>query len=162
MFLIKIELERVYPLPSWPPRRHWFRWIPWGCLSWICLFWSWGIWYELHWRGIPWNWITYRNWGFTGSMYKVLLYWIIRPLFLLNWYHGVSLGFLMTFEFQICSLQPFISKVRDIVLIIICTIEGLKCYQLWPHQKLLIFSCMHSLKIVIKHQIKLSADVASL
>ena len=59
-------------------------------------------------------------------MSKVLLSCIMRPLFHLNWYIGVPLGFLMPSGFQSLWLQPLIRKVREMVLVIICTLEGLK------------------------------------
>ena len=76
---------------------------------------------------------------------------------ILSW---VPLGFLMPSGFQSLWIQPLISKVRDIVLIIIFTLEVLKGCQFWSNWKFFILSCMHSIKIFIKHQIQLRADVA--
>ena len=59
-------------------------------------------------------------------MSQVFLSCIMRTLFLLNWYLGLYQGFLMPSRFQSCWLQPLVFKVRDIVPIIICTLEGLK------------------------------------
>ena len=48
------------------------------------------------------------------------------------------------------------------MLIIIWTIEILKGDQLWPNWRFLILYCMHSLKIFIKHQMKLRDHVAGM
>ena len=162
IFLIKIELDRGSPLSYWPPLIHIFFWIPWICLPWSYLPWIWVNWYELPWRVIPCKCITYGSWVFIWSMPKVFFSCLMKPLFLLNWVLGVPLCLLVPSGFQIFCLQPLISKVRYIVIIIICTLEGLKCGQFWPNWRLLMLSCMHSLKIVIKNQIKLRANVSSL
>ena len=86
----------------------------------------------------------------------------MSSLFFLSWDLGAPLGFLINSGFQIFWLQPLISKVSDIVLIIICTLEGLKDDQFLPNWRLLILYCMKSIKIFIKHQMKLISDVASL
>ena len=148
MFVIKLELEIGSPLSSWPPLMHWNLWLPWFCIPWSCLLCIWNTWYELPWRVFPCNWITDISWGCILYIYKVLLSWIIRPLFLLNCYLGVPLGFLMPSSFQRYWLQPLISKVWDISFIIICNLEVLKGDQLWPNWRFLILSCIHSLKYI--------------
>ena len=102
MFLIKLELERESILSYWYPPRHWFHWLPWGCIPWIWGTWIWGTWYGLPCRGLPWNWTIYGSWDCMGVWYmsKVLLSCIMRPLLLVNWYLGVPLGFLMPSIFQ--------------------------------------------------------------
>ena len=77
------------------PIRNWYWWTPLVYLPWRCLPWIWVTWYKLPWMGLPWNWITYGSWGCIWSMSKVFLSCITRPLFLLNWYFGVSLGILV-------------------------------------------------------------------
>ena len=59
-------------------------------------------------------------------MSKVFLSWIMRPILILNWYLGVPLCFLITSDLQIFWLQSLTRKVRNIVLIIICTLEVFK------------------------------------
>ena len=156
-FFIKLELERGYPLSSWPPLMHWFQCIPLSCLPWIF-----GTWCELPWRGLPWNLITYGSWGCIWYVSKVLISLLMRPLFLLDWNLGFPMRFLVPSGFHSWWIQPLISKVREIVLIIICTLEGLKGVQSWPNWRFLILYCMHSLKIFTKHQMKPRADVSGL
>ena len=62
-------------------------------------------------------------------MPKVFLSCIMRPIFLLNWYLEVPLGLLIPSAFHRCWLKPLTRKVREIFLIIICTIERLKVNQ---------------------------------
>ena len=59
-------------------------------------------------------------------MSKVLLFYIMRPLLLLNLDIWVPLVVLMSYVFQILCLQELTMKVRNLVLIIIGTLEGLK------------------------------------
>ena len=62
-------------------------------------------------------------------MSKVFISYIITQLLLLNWDLGVHLVFLIPSGFQSLWIQPLISKVREIVFIIICNLEGLIGYQ---------------------------------
>ena len=59
-------------------------------------------------------------------MSKVLLFYIMRPLLLLNLDIWVPLVVLMSYVFQIFWLQELTINVRNVVLIIIGTLEGLK------------------------------------
>ena len=86
----------------------------------------------------------------------------MRKVFLLTWELGVPLVLLMPSDFHIFWIQALISKVRYIFLIIIYTLEGLKGDQFLPKLRFLVFSYMHSIKIVIEYQIKLMDVVASL
>ena len=70
------------------------------------------------------------EYGWVFDMSKVLLYLIMRPIFLLNWDLGVPLVFLMPSVLQSFWLQKIIIDVRDIVLIIVCTLEVFKGGQL--------------------------------
>ena len=155
-WFIKIELYRGSHMSSWPPLRQWFLCIPWGCLPWI-----WGAWYELPWRVLPWKWITYGIWDCIWSMSKVFISWIVGPPLLLNWDFGVPLGFSMSSSSQRFCIQSLISKVRDTLLIIIYNLEGLKGDQFRPNWRFFILYYMKSIKIFIKHQMKLRSIVAS-
>ena len=95
-------------------------------------------------------------------MSKVFISYIMRPLFLLKWDLGVPLGFLMTYVFQSCWIQTLFINVRNIFLIIIFTLEVLKGDKLLPNWRFLILYYIQSLKIFIKHQMKLKAYVDSL
>ena len=63
-------------------------------------------------------------------MFKLFLSWIMKTLFLLAWDIWVPLGLLISSGSQSCWIQPLISKVRAILLIIICDIEVVKGNQL--------------------------------
>ena len=86
----------------------------------------------------------------------------MTPLFLMAWYLGVTMVFLMPFVFNICWIQALIIKVRYRFLIIIYTHEGMKFDKLLPKCRLLIFYCIHSIKIFIKHEMELRDDFVSL
>ena len=121
-----------------------------------------GIKFESPWGGLHWKCITYGGWYCIWYMSYILLSWIMRPIFLLTWYLRLSLGLLMTYVFQRFWIQLIIIKIRDKLIIIICTIEGLKGGWFWPKWRFLILSWMHSLRIVIKYQTIFMAHVSSL
>ena len=159
MLIIKLKVERSSSLYPWTPMGHWFH-----CRPWIYIFWIWVTWNVLPWRGLPCNWLTYGSWRWIVilSMSKVFPSGLTMSLLLLNWYLGVPLLFLMPSGFQSFWTQPIIIKVSDIGIITISTLEVLKGDQLWLNWRFLILYCMDSLKIVIKVQMKLRADVFSL
>ena len=95
-------------------------------------------------------------------MYKILLPWLIGLILILNWDLWLPMGVLMNSDFPSFWLQPIIRKVRDIVLIIIFTLEGLKGDAFCLNWRFLILYCMHSIKLVIKHQMKMRAYFSSL
>ena len=77
----------------------------------------------------------------------------MMPLLFLGWDPEVIMGLLIISGFHSWYFQPLISKFSNIVLIIIWTFKVTKGDKIWPNSRLLILSCVHSLKIVIKHDI---------
>ena len=70
----------------------------------------------------------------------------------MNWDIGVTLGLLILSGFQSYFLQPLTSNVRDILLIIICTLRVFKGDKFSPNWRLLILYCIKSFKIFIKNK----------